>query len=115
MIQNNEQLERTRQAMMELESALVSLRREVLPLNTRRVQVMAEPYVDQIRELRSEVEEYIGVTLMPTDATEHEQPQRAEAAAQVVRLDADIAEAFPNAQAVNTALRRVMREMQQAA
>ena len=113
MIQNNEQLERTRQAMAKLESALVALRRDVLPLNANRFQVMAEPYIDQIRALRSEVEEYIGVTLMPTDTTE--QGQHAEAADQVVRLDADIAEAFPNALAVNTALRRVMREMQQAA
>lgn len=104
MIQNDEQLERTRQAMAKLESALVELRREVLPLNVRRFQVMAEPYIDQIRALRAEVEEYIGVALM--------QPETAD---QVVRLDADIAEAFPNAQAVNAALRRVMREMQQAA
>ncbi len=101
MIENDEQLERTRQSLAKLESALIALRHDVLPLNARRFQVMAEPYVDQIRELRSAVEEYIGVTLMPPDAAD-----------QVVKLDADIAAAFPNAQAVNTALRRVMREMQ---
>jgi hypothetical protein len=112
MIKNNEQLERTRMAITHLEAALVSLRRDVLPLNPRRFQVMAESYVDHIRELRSEIEDYLGMTLVPT--APEPLPQTANDS-QVVALDADIAQAFPTAQAVNTALRRVMHEMQQAA
>lgn len=62
MIQNDEQLNQTRAAITHLESALASLKREVLPVNPARFGLMAEPAVDQIRELRSKVEEYVGIT-----------------------------------------------------
>src|SRR5438552_10717954 len=62
MIQNDEQLNQTRVAIAHLEAAVASLKREVLPLNPARIAIMAKPAVDQIRELRSGVEEYVGVT-----------------------------------------------------
>ena len=62
MIQNDEQLNHTRGAITDLEAAVASLKREVLPVNPARFAMMAEPAVDQIRELRSGVEEYVGVT-----------------------------------------------------
>jgi hypothetical protein len=37
-------------------------KRDVLPLSTERFAVMAEPIVDHIRELRQQVEEYVGIT-----------------------------------------------------
>jgi hypothetical protein len=62
MIQDDEQLEQTRAAIAHLESALAALKRDVLPVNPARFALMAEPAVDQIRELRAQVEEYVGMT-----------------------------------------------------
>lgn len=62
MIQNDDQLNETRTAIAHLESALAALKRDVLPINQARFALMAEPAVDQIRELRAHVEEYVGIT-----------------------------------------------------
>ena len=70
MIRNDEELNQTRAAIAHLESAVVSLKREVLPINAARFAIMAEPAVDQIRELRSQVEDYIGVTCAVTQEAE---------------------------------------------
>ena len=40
---------------------MLSLRRDVLPKSVARYNLMAESYVDQINELRSEIEEYLGI------------------------------------------------------
>lgn len=63
MIENDHQLNQTRLAIADLESAMAALKHDVLPLNVERFVVMAEPVVEQIRELRREVEEYVGITL----------------------------------------------------
>ena len=63
MIENDYQLNQTRLAIADLESVMAALKRDVLPLNAERFVVMAEPVVEQIRELRREVEEYVGITL----------------------------------------------------
>lgn len=47
--------------------------------------------------------------------TERERRFRTQAAGRVVRLAPDVADAFSTAEAVNEALRRVMREAQDAA
>lgn len=62
MIQNDDQLNQTRAAIADLEAAVASLKRDVLPVNPARFALMAEPAVDQIRELRAQVEEYVGIT-----------------------------------------------------
>ena len=62
MIENEAQLNQTRLAINDLEAAMAALKRDVLPLNAERFAVMAEPIVDQIRELRQQVEEYVGIT-----------------------------------------------------
>ena len=62
MIENEDHLQQTRLAINDLESALAALKRDVLPLNAERFAVMAEPIVDHIRALRSQVEDYVGVT-----------------------------------------------------
>lgn len=61
MIQNDEQLNHTKAAIADLEAAIASLKRDVLPLNPARFALMAEPAVDQIRELRNDVDEYVGI------------------------------------------------------
>jgi hypothetical protein len=62
MIENDEQLNQTRLAIADLESAMAALKRDVLPLNAERFAVMAEPVIEHIRELRQQVEEYVGIT-----------------------------------------------------
>lgn len=62
MIKNDAQLNQTRLAINDLESAMAALKRDVLPLSEERFAVMAEPIVDHIRELRQQVEEYVGIT-----------------------------------------------------
>jgi hypothetical protein len=44
------------------EAALLSLRHDVLPKSLARYNLMAESYVDQINELRSQIEQYLGIT-----------------------------------------------------
>lgn len=61
MIVNDEQLKQTRHAINTLESGLAALKRDVLPLNATRFALMAEPVIDQVRELRAQVEEYVGI------------------------------------------------------
>ncbi len=41
---------------------MAALTRDVLPQSVERFAVMAEPIVDHIRELRQQVEEYVGIT-----------------------------------------------------
>jgi hypothetical protein len=62
VIENDDQLNQTRLAINDLEAAMAALKRDVLPLNAERFAVMAEPIVDHIRELRQQVEEYVGIT-----------------------------------------------------
>ena len=62
MIENNDQLNQTRLAINDLESAMAALKRDVLPLSQERFALMAEPVIDHIRELRQQVEEYVGIT-----------------------------------------------------
>ena len=62
MIKDDAQLNQTRLAINDLESAMAALKRDVLPLNEERFAVMAEPIIDHIRELRQQVEEYVGIT-----------------------------------------------------
>ena len=62
MIENDDQLNQTRLAIADLESAMAALKRNVLPLSAERFDVMAEPIIDHIRELRQQVEEYVGIT-----------------------------------------------------
>ena len=62
MIQNDEQLSQTRGAINDLEAGLAALKRDILPLNRARFALMAEPVVSHIRQLRAQVEDYVGVT-----------------------------------------------------
>lgn len=61
MITDDRQLNQTRQELTRLEENLISLQREVYPLNPDRFHIMAEAYVDHIIELRTQIDEFIGV------------------------------------------------------
>ena len=61
MIENDEQLEVTYQQLGRMYRALAELRREVRPVNPRNCDVFAEGFVDQIRALQREIDEYLGL------------------------------------------------------
>ncbi len=61
MISDDRQLKQTREALNRLEEDLISLQREVYPVNPERFHLMAEAYVDHIIQLRSQIDEYIGI------------------------------------------------------
>ena len=52
MIQTDEQLEATREALLHLESALAGLRKDKAKLHPDRYALMAAPLVDEIHQLR---------------------------------------------------------------
>lgn len=61
MIENERQLEQTRAAIIDLERAVAALKRDVLPLNRTRFALMAEAPVAEIRELRRQIDLYVGI------------------------------------------------------
>ncbi|MBI5679240.1 MAG: hypothetical protein HZC52_12305 [Planctomycetes bacterium] len=61
MISDYRQLKQTREALNRLEEDLISLNHEVYPVNPERFHLMAEAYVDHIIQLRSQIDEYIGI------------------------------------------------------
>ena len=68
MIQNDDQLSVVREQLSLAESALESLRRDMLPKNEKMYYLMSESYVDTIKELRGEVDTYLGINAMPANA-----------------------------------------------
>lgn len=61
MIRDDEQLKVVRTQLSRVEAALESLRRDVLPKNETMYNIMAESYVDAILELRSLIDNYLGI------------------------------------------------------
>jgi len=70
MIRNDDQLNVVRKQLELAETALLSLRRDVLPKSVARYNLMAESYVDQINALRFQIEEYLGIADV-ADTTNH--------------------------------------------
>jgi hypothetical protein len=58
MIQDEEHLHRTREALQDLEAALASLNHRKGEIHPERIALMAEPIVDHIERLRLEIDEY---------------------------------------------------------
>ena len=68
MIQNDDQLSVVREQLSLAESALESLRRDMLPKNEKMYHLMSESYIDTIKELRGQVDTYLGINSMPVKA-----------------------------------------------
>jgi hypothetical protein len=68
MIRNNEELKIVREQLARAESALESLRNEVLPKNQQMYHVMAEPCLDTMIELRGQIDAYLGIATVPEAA-----------------------------------------------
>jgi hypothetical protein len=62
MIQNDAQLERTREAIRQVEAALAALYRKKADILPDRFALMAEPVLDQLHSLRADIDAYLGVT-----------------------------------------------------
>jgi hypothetical protein len=62
MIRNDEQLQRTRAALLHVEASLASLHRQKADIHPDRFALMAEPVLDQMQRLRADIDEYLGVT-----------------------------------------------------
>ena len=61
MIYTEAGLEKTQKMLVEMEQALNDLRREVKPISEQKYRIMAEGYISQIRQMRKEVDEYLGI------------------------------------------------------
>jgi hypothetical protein len=62
MIENDEQLDVTLQALGSLYRALSSLRKSILPVNPRQYALFAEGPLDEISKLQAEINDYLGLT-----------------------------------------------------
>ena len=60
MIESDDQLRRTREALTIAEAALAALNRRRATVHPSWFALMAEPVLDQIHQLRSQIDEYIG-------------------------------------------------------
>lgn len=71
MIKNSGQLEVVRQQLIRAETALESLRSELLPKNQQMYELISESYVEVIQSLRSEIDLYLGIApaLVASDLT----------------------------------------------
>lgn len=68
MIRNDNELTIVRDQLARAESALESLRRDVLSKNANLYHVMAESYVDTIVELRGHIDAYLEIVAVPATA-----------------------------------------------
>jgi hypothetical protein len=61
MIQNQQQLNRTCEAIAKLEESLALLKLDQASIHPKRFALMAEPIIEDIRRLRGEIGDYIGL------------------------------------------------------
>jgi len=61
MIYTEEGFQETQEMLTEMEQALNRLRRETQPGNEQKYRIMAQGLISQIRQMRTEVDEYIGL------------------------------------------------------
>jgi hypothetical protein len=61
-IQSHAGLSETQEALANMEQALASLKRAILPKNERNFQVFAQTYVTHIMALRAQIDEYLGIS-----------------------------------------------------
>ena len=55
-------LESTKKALDLAECTLISLKKKVYPVNPQKYSILAEPYLEYINRLRTEKDEYIGLS-----------------------------------------------------
>jgi len=61
MITRNEQLKINLELIASMYEAIASLHRDIAPLSFRNYEILAEGPIEQVRRLRQEIDEYLGV------------------------------------------------------
>jgi hypothetical protein len=61
MIQNDAQMQQNLELIEGMYRAIAELRRRIAPLNYKNYLIMAEGPIEQIRRLRTEIDEYLGI------------------------------------------------------
>ena len=74
MIQNEQQLRQTQEALRDLETSLAALNRQKPAIHPDRYLLVAEPVVEHIRRLRAEIDAYIGISNVAVGATPEVEP-----------------------------------------
>jgi hypothetical protein len=69
MIENEQQLRQTQEALRDLETSLAALNRQKSAIHPERFALMAEPVAEHIRRLRAEIDSFIGMTDVAVGAT----------------------------------------------
>ena len=67
MIQNDEQLKATQEALALMEHALAAIRSRRSSMHPSQFAVMTEGPVENIRRLRRQIDEYLGLTFTPAE------------------------------------------------
>ena len=67
MIQNDEQLKTTQGALTLVEHALAAIRSRESSMHPSQFAVMVEGPIEDIRRLRRQIDEYLGLTFTPAD------------------------------------------------
>jgi len=70
MIQNEQQLRQTQEALMDLEASLAALNRRQATIHPDQYTLMAEPVVEHIRRLRAEIDDYLGLSVLGVASTD---------------------------------------------
>ncbi len=76
MIQSDEQLRGTQEALAQLEAALAALTRKKATVHPERFALMTEPITAHIRQLRAEIDAYTGLAALPADYPAATEPAR---------------------------------------
>jgi len=69
MIQSQDELTIVREQLSRIEDAIASMRRDVMPFNAGNFEILAEGYVRQIKVLRAEIENFLGLVPVHAEST----------------------------------------------
>jgi hypothetical protein len=61
MIHSDEQMQVNLELIRSMYGVIAKFRREIAPLNYRNYEIMAEGPIEQIRRLKQEIDEYLGI------------------------------------------------------
>ena len=74
MIYTEEGLKKTQEHITDMERSLNRLRREVKPISEQKYRMMAAGFISQIRQIRKEVDEYLGIVSFYDSVPESQVP-----------------------------------------
>jgi molecular chaperone GrpE (heat shock protein) len=72
MIQNDRQLESTREALLHLEAGMAALYKDKAKMHPDQYTFMVEPFLEELLNLRQQIDDYLGVTDAKAVVSEYE-------------------------------------------